>query len=430
MIAKPFGCSTSRSPLCSAPCASAIAPPPVSRTSCFSGDRLKTQSTVPPAGEGQHRLLHVEEPRPAGPQLLGLPPEPQHRPVELEHRLRVARLPGRVARRLRLLDRQPRPPGREAARGVAPVPDHRRAAAVAPDRLGPEADALRVGQLEELELGLGLPELLALVDADRPLERQEQRPRQLGQRLRPDPVLRPARHVPPHVVVREGPGRPPPRRPGIELLDLPAEVRRIEPVPQHLERIALMQPLAGRVLAHHPDRVVALAHLAHHRARLVLVEERPHLLEEGEVLRLVLREEMVLHPVGIGLRLGSSCGSRPDRRAAARRGSRSSPCRAGTRRRRAPARSASSTSSHVLHLRVVEVEVRLLGEEVVQVVLVPPRVPGPGRPAEDREPVVGRRARRASGRPRRTSRPWGCRGSTGSRRRRDAGPTSATAPGR
>ena len=46
----------------------------------------------------------------------------------------------------------------------------------------------------------------------------------------------------------------------------------------------------------------------------------------------------------------------------------------------------------VLHVGVVEVEVGLLGEEVVQVVLIAPGVPGPGAAAEQREPVVRRRA--------------------------------------
>ena len=40
----------------------------------------------------------------------------------------------------------------------------------------------------------------------------------------------------------------------------------------------------------------------------------------------------------------------------------------------------------------MEVQVRLAGQEVVQIILHPPAVPLPGRAAEDRQPVVGRRA--------------------------------------
>jgi hypothetical protein len=46
----------------------------------------------------------------------------------------------------------------------------------------------------------------------------------------------------------------------------------------------------------------------------------------------------------------------------------------------------------LLHVAVVEIEVGLRGQEVVQVVLLPARVPLPRRAAEDREPVVRRRA--------------------------------------
>ncbi len=68
----------------------------------------------------------------------------------------------------------------------------------------------------------------------------------------------------------------------------------------------------------------------------------------------------------------------------------------------------------VLHLAVVEVEVRLLGQEVVQVVLPARACPTP-RPSRRRSTASCWAAcRRAWGRPRRTSRPWGCRGSTGS----------------
>ena len=45
-----------------------------------------------------------------------------------------------------------------------------------------------------------------------------------------------------------------------------------------------------------------------------------------------------------------------------------------------------------LHLRIVEVEVRLFLQEIVHVVLLAPSIPLPGRAAEDRQPVVGRGA--------------------------------------
>jgi hypothetical protein len=45
-----------------------------------------------------------------------------------------------------------------------------------------------------------------------------------------------------------------------------------------------------------------------------------------------------------------------------------------------------------LNFRIVEVQIRLRGEEIVQVILLAVAVPLPGGAAEDRQPVVGRRA--------------------------------------
>ena len=52
----------------------------------------------------------------------------------------------------------------------------------------------------------------------------------------------------------------------------------------------------------------------------------------------------------------------------------------------------AALQDRVHYVGVVQVQRRLLGEEVVQVVLPPPRLPRPGGAAEHREPVVGRRA--------------------------------------
>src|SRR3546814_8046082 len=44
----------------------------------------------------------------------------------------------------------------------------------------------------------------------------------------------------------------------------------------------------------------------------------------------------------------------------------------------------------LLHLRMMQVQLRLFPQELVHVILAAPRVPGPGRAAENRLPVVGR----------------------------------------
>jgi len=53
---------------------------------------------------------------------------------------------------------------------------------------------------------------------------------------------------------------------------------------------------------------------------------------------------------------------------------------------------AGDIQQSILDLGIVKVQVGLFGEEIVQVVLHAPGVPLPGRAAEDRQPVVRRRA--------------------------------------
>jgi len=52
---------------------------------------------------------------------------------------------------------------------------------------------------------------------------------------------------------------------------------------------------------------------------------------------------------------------------------------------------AHDVEHRVLHIRIVEVEIGLLGEEIVEVILAAAGVPLPGATAEDGRPVVGRR---------------------------------------
>ena len=127
----------------------------------------------------------------------------------------------------------------------------------------------------------------------------------------------------------------------------------------------------------------------------VLVDERTQPLQEHEVLGLAL----VVHVPLVGVRVGGG-----HRRVAA----------VGCAARRVAAQfavvevevddvepvavdaevepEAHRIQHRVLHRRVVEVQVGLAGQEVVQVVLAAPRVPLPGGAAEDRQPVVRRRA--------------------------------------
>src|SRR3546814_7323175 len=52
---------------------------------------------------------------------------------------------------------------------------------------------------------------------------------------------------------------------------------------------------------------------------------------------------------------------------------------------------AHDTQQRVLHVAVVDVELRLRAEEIMEIILAAPRVPRPGRAAEHRLPVGRRR---------------------------------------
>ena len=53
---------------------------------------------------------------------------------------------------------------------------------------------------------------------------------------------------------------------------------------------------------------------------------------------------------------------------------------------------AHHLQQRLLHRGAMQVQIGLRGQEVVQVILLAPRIPGPGRTAEHRQPVVRRRA--------------------------------------
>src|SRR5258708_1154888 len=52
---------------------------------------------------------------------------------------------------------------------------------------------------------------------------------------------------------------------------------------------------------------------------------------------------------------------------------------------------ARDIQKHVLNLSIMDIEVGLLRQEVVEVILAAPGIPGPSRTTEDRLPIVGRR---------------------------------------
>ena len=315
----------------------------------------------------------------------------------LEHRGGVACL--RVDRLQRMVGRHRQP---RLALGKAGVrrrllPHHRRAAAVAALEFRPEADAVGILQILEAKLGLVEAELLALVDADRSAQRHQQRRDHLEIGLLVRLALAPAGGVAHHVMVGQRPARPAVAGHLAEGFENRADLagrqlfgsEEVEGI-AHLDAVA-----AGRVGGDDLQPALRVADLADRGDRRIFVEQAAEAAQELEVLRPALVVEMILEVVRVDRRRDRIVALAFRQRRIVLE-----PGRMEIEVDRVEAEAvdaalqpeADGLEQRVLHGAVVEIEVRLLGEEIVQVVLAAARVPLPGRAAEDRQPVVGRRA--------------------------------------
>ena len=227
------------------------------------------------------------------------------------------------------------------------------------------------------DVGFGLTQFFALIKADRPLQRQQQRRRQTRHR-----VLRtrvgPACDMADHVMVGKGPAGPSVRGAGKEPFHPAAEMRGGEQRAQHVKAVGHVQAvLALRVFGHHRDGAAALADFADHRAVIIAVQQGTYPLQEPDVFRPGLGIEVILHVIGIdrGLRIVARLW---------RVGPQMLVMEIVVHRvQPEPVDPAIQPEAHrlqqpVLHQGIVKVEIRLAWQEVVQVILPAPRVPFPG----------------------------------------------------
>ena len=198
-----------------------------------------------------------------------------------------------------------------------------------------------------------------------------------------------------HVMVGKGPADPAVDDIVLEVADAAAEMRRREIGPQQVERIAHVQLVAAAGIGgHRLQRTGAVAHFTDGRAVVVLIEQRPEPLQEADILRLRLVVEMVLHPVWVALgRIEAAC-----RYECGRIVPQLLVAEIVVHGVQAEAVHASvepelhGRKHGILNFCVVEIQIRLRGQEVVLVILPPHAVPFPAGAAEDRQPVVWRRA--------------------------------------
>ena len=197
------------------------------------------------------------------------------------------------------------------------------------------------------------------------------------------------------IVVREGPADPAIGR-GIEEvanhMTHPTRGERL--VGQELERVAhLHLVVAGGVVGDDRQTALRIPHLTDRGDRRILVHQCAEALEELDVFRAVLVIEVVLVVVGV------HCGSNGIVALLGRQSrivAQFIIAEVEVDRVEAEAidtaiePEAGNVEHGILDFRIVEVEVRLRGQEIVLEILQPRRIPGPGRAAEDRQPVVGR----------------------------------------
>ena len=287
------------------------------------------------------------------------------------------------------IDGQPGLAGGEAGLGRVGPPRHRRAGPVAAQRLRPVGDRLGVLEPFERHLRLGQAQFFAVVDEDVAAQAHEQQHGHLGEGVRVA-IPGPARDGARRVVVGEGP-----RRPALSLATVPGlgplphqlafEARRVEVE----EAVGAVQVIVAGGEGLHLALGVVAADLGHGEAAAVAVGQGADPLQEVGDGRVRLVVHLVLEV------------ERPGPLAARRQGRIVPEIRVVHREvdgveaeavDAAVQPEARHLQQGVLHRRIVHVQLRLLGQEVVHVVLAAPRVPGPRRPAEHRLPVGRRRA--------------------------------------
>ena len=193
-------------------------------------------------------------------------------------------------------------------------------------------------------------------------------------------------------MIGKGPAGPTIRRAVEEAFDLCAEMGGGKLRPQHVKGIGHVQAASGRVVGHDLHRAMwRIAHLAHHGAIVICVQQRADPFQPGDVFRARLGIDVVLHVIGVDRGFVLDPGQRTVRAELCvveivvhgiQPEAIDPPVQPEAHHLQQP----------VLHIGVVKVQIRLAGQEVVQIILPPPRVPFPGRAAEDRHPVVRRAA--------------------------------------
>ena len=162
--------------------------------------------------------------------------------------------------------------------------------------------------------------------------------------------------------------------------------------PQHVKAIGHVQTAGPGVIGHDLHIAVrGIAHLAHHGAVGVFVQQAAQAFQPADILGPGFGEFMILHFIGVH-------GRQVVTRGKGAVGPQLGIVEIVIHRIKPKAihppvhPKAQDGQQPVLHIRIVKVQVRLAGKKVVQVILPPPWVPFPCRSPKDRQPVIRRAA--------------------------------------
>ncbi len=211
-----------------------------------------------------------------------------------------------------------------------------------------------------------------------------------------------------HVMVRQGPARPGIRCDFLQLCeDIRDPLRGQIMARQQVEHIGHVQPFAfhalrrARIFLEQFKRPLAIADLAH-RYRAIAFQKRIEPFEKCQIFGLRLVVFMALMIVGVhcrrGIRLAMFRHERrivPQLRIVEIEVDRVQPESVNPLLQP----EFGHIQKRILNVAIVEIQIRLGGQEVVQVILFAPRIPLPGAAAKDRQPVVRRRSVRLGIRP-------------------------------
>ena len=161
----------------------------------------------------------------------------------------------------------------------------------------------------------------------------------------------------------------------------------VGPVAQERKRVRRVQPLRALRVLHHRRQGVRAAYLGYRHARAIAVHQRPQALEEYRRFRLVRVVHMALHQ-----HWRSAALAFLQRRVVLQSAAMEIQVRSvETEAIHAAVQPKARYLQHrILHGGAVKVQVRHLRQEVVQVVLLPPRIPAPRGAAHPALPIVRR----------------------------------------